>query len=93
MTSSPRPWPVRPAGNPWAGAQAAPPSRAAAPAPAAVAAELPTQKPDALMYSVGLLLFAYVWRVQDAFPILGKLQLPLLGLGIAGILYVTNRHP
>jgi O-antigen ligase len=45
------------------------------------------------MYAVGLLLFAYVWRVQDAFPILGKLQLPLLSLGIAGILYVTNRHP
>jgi len=93
MTSSPRPWPVRPAGNPWAGAQVAPPTRAAAPAPVAIAAELPTQKPDALMYSVGLLLFAYVWRVQDAFPILGKLQLPLLGLGIAGILYITNRHP
>jgi O-antigen ligase len=45
------------------------------------------------MYAVGLLLFAYVWRVQDVFPILGKLQLPLLGLGIAGILYITNRHP
>jgi O-antigen ligase len=45
------------------------------------------------MYSVGLLLFAYVWRVQDAFPILGKLQLPLVGLGLAGILYITNRHP
>jgi O-antigen ligase len=51
------------------------------------------QKPDALMYAVGLLLFAYVWRVQDAFPILAKLQLPLLSLGIAGILYVTNKHP
>jgi O-antigen ligase len=45
------------------------------------------------MYAVGLLLFAYVWRVQDAFPILAKLQLPLLSLGIAGLLYVTNRHP
>jgi O-antigen ligase len=45
------------------------------------------------MYAVGLLLFAYVWRIQDVFPILGKLQLPLLGLGIAGILYITNRHP
>jgi O-antigen ligase len=45
------------------------------------------------MYAVGLLLFAYVWRVQDAFPILAKLQLPLLSLGIAGLLYVNNRHP
>ena len=45
------------------------------------------------MYAVALLLFAYVWRVQDAFPILGKLQLPLLGLGLAGILYITTRHP
>ena len=55
--------------------------------------ELPEQKPDALMYAVGLLMFAYIWRVQDAFPILGRLQLPLLSLGLAGILYVTNRHP
>lgn len=53
----------------------------------------PEQKPDALMYAVVLLMFAYIWRVQDAFPILAKLQLPLLSLGLAGILYVTNRHP
>lgn len=45
------------------------------------------------MYAVGLLLFAYVWRVQDAFPILGTLQLPLLSLGLAGLVYVNNRHP
>lgn len=73
-----------------------PPARVAPPAPPAQAvnpAALSEQKPDALMYAVGLLLFAYVWRVQDAFPILGKLQLPLLSLGVAGILYVTNRHP
>lgn len=45
------------------------------------------------MYAVALLLFAYVWRVQDAFPILGKLQLPLLSLGLAGICFINTRHP
>lgn len=45
------------------------------------------------MYAVALLLFAYVWRVQDAFPILGKLQLPLLGLGLSTVLFITTRHP
>jgi O-antigen ligase len=45
------------------------------------------------MYAVVFLMFAYIWRIQDAFPILGKLQLPLLSLGLAGILYITNRHP
>ena len=93
MTISPRPWPAQPAGNPWAAAPVAPPQRGAPPTPAVNTAALPEQKPDALMYTVGLLLFAYVWRVQDAFPILGKLQLPLLGLGLAGILYISNRHP
>ncbi|HEY9514719.1 MAG TPA: O-antigen ligase family protein, partial [Gemmatimonadaceae bacterium] len=51
------------------------------------------QKPDALMYAVGLMMFAYIWRVQDAFPILGKLQLPLLGVGLAVILFASTRHP
>ena len=93
MTTSPRPWSVQPAGNPWAGAQVAPPTRVAPPAPVTSPASLPEQKPDALMYAVGFLMFAYIWRVQDAFPILARLQLPLVSLGIAGILYVTNRHP
>lgn len=93
MTTSPRPWSVQPAGNPWAGARVVPPTRVAPPAPAMKPVALPEQKPDALMYAVGFLMFAYIWRVQDAFPILARLQLPLLSLGIAGILYVTNRHP
>ena len=93
MAISPRPWPVQPAGNPWAAAPAVPPRQVAPQIPVANQEVVQEQKPDALMYAVGLLLFAYVWRVQDAFPILGKLQLPLLSLGVAGVLYITNRHP
>lgn len=92
MTNPPRPWPAQPAANAWAAAP-----HAAYPAPAnaagASAPALPEQKPDALMYAVGLMLFAYVWRIQDAFPIFGKLQLPLLGVGLATVFFVVSRHP
>ena len=93
MTISPRSWPDQPAGNPWAAPPVAPPLQASRPGPAVNPPALPEQKPDALMYSVALLLFAYVWRIQDAFPILGKLQLPLLGLGLATVFFITTRHP
>ena len=51
----------------------------------AIPRTVPTQapaepKPDRLMRAVALVLFTYVWRLQDAFPILGKLQLPALAL-------------
>jgi O-antigen ligase len=50
-------------------------------------------RPDRLMRAVALMLFAYVWRIQDAFPILGKLQLPMLALAGALIFYSSTRQP
>jgi O-antigen ligase len=59
-------------------------------APAAASAE---PKPDRLMRAVALMLFTYVWRIQDAFPILGKLQLSLIALVAALLLFARGRHP
>ena len=50
-------------------------------------------RPDRLMRAVALMLFTYVWRIQDAFPILGKLQLPLLALFAAVVMFASVRHP
>ncbi len=58
--------------------------------PAAANAE---PKPDRLMRAVALMLFTYVWRIQDAFPILGKLQLALLALVAAVVMFSGVRHP
>ncbi|MEO6209608.1 MAG: O-antigen ligase family protein [Gemmatimonadaceae bacterium] len=43
------------------------------------------------MRAIALMLFTYVWRMQDAFPILGKLQLPLVALALALVLH-SNAH-
>lgn len=45
------------------------------------------------MRAVALMTLTYVWRVQDAFPIIGKLQIPLLALGAALVFYSATRHP
>ena len=45
------------------------------------------------MRTVALILFTYVWRIQDAFPILGKLQLPLLSMFAAAVIWYGIRHP
>jgi O-antigen ligase len=45
------------------------------------------------MRAVALILFTYVWRLQDAFPFLGKLQLPLLALFTALMYYASTRQP
>jgi len=61
-----------------------------------VAAPSPLQaepRPDRLMRAIAVVLFAYVWRIQDAFPILGKLQLPMLALAAALAFFVAARHP
>lgn len=50
-------------------------------------------KPDRLMRAVALVLFTYVWRLQDAFPILGKLQLPALAVLAALIYFAKTRQP
>jgi len=44
------------------------------------------------MKAVAVMLLAYVWRVQDAFPLLSKVQLPLLAAGTAVVLYAGERH-
>ena len=61
-----------------------------------VVSTAPTQaepKPDRLMRAVALMLFTYVWRIQDAFPILGKLQLALLALAAAVVMYASVKNP
>ncbi|HEY2897170.1 MAG TPA: O-antigen ligase family protein [Gemmatimonadaceae bacterium] len=50
-------------------------------------------KPDRLMRAVALVLFTYVWRLQDAFPILGKLQLPALAVFAALIYFRQTKQP
>jgi O-antigen ligase len=45
------------------------------------------------MRAIALMTLTYVWRVQDAFPILGKLQFPLLALAAALVFYSSTRHP
>jgi O-antigen ligase len=50
-------------------------------------------KPDKLMRAIALVLFTYVWRLQDAFPILGKLQLPALAVFAALLYYSKTKQP
>jgi O-antigen ligase len=45
------------------------------------------------MRAVALMLFTYVWRLQDAFPFLGKAQLPALAMLAALIYYASTKHP
>jgi O-antigen ligase len=53
----------------------------------------PEPKPDKLLRAVALVLFTYVWRLQDAFPILGKLQLPALAVFAALVYFAKTRQP
>ncbi len=48
--------------------------------------------PDRLLKAIGWMLFAYIWRLQDVVPILGKIQLPLLVAGLSLAFFVTSRH-
>ncbi len=50
-------------------------------------------KPDRLLYMSGGVLLMYVWRVQDTFPFLGKLQLPMLVAGLSLFFLWGARHP
>ena len=45
------------------------------------------------MRAVALVLFTYVWRLQDAFPFLGKLQLPALAVLTSLIYYRSSKWP
>lgn len=53
----------------------------------------PEPKADRLMKAVAVMLLAYVWRIQDAFPLLKVVQVPLLAAGTAIILFAGQRHP
>ena len=67
-----------------------PPIPPVASAPAAVPWQEPP--PDRLLKAIGWMLFAYIWRLQDVLPVLGKIQLPLLAAGLALVFFVTSRH-
>ncbi|MDQ2766215.1 MAG: O-antigen ligase family protein [Gemmatimonadota bacterium] len=45
------------------------------------------------MRAIALMLFTYVWRLQDAFPILGKAQLPAIALLAALLFFNSTRQP
>lgn len=53
----------------------------------------PEPRPDRLMRAVALMILTYIWRMQDAFPILGRLQLPIVALALALALYSSARKP
>ncbi len=62
-------------------------------APAAFASGgLQEPPPDRLLKTLGWMLFAYIWRVQDVLPVLGKIQLPLLVAGMAIMFFITSRQ-
>lgn len=63
------------------------------PPPQPTAWAWPEPAADRLMRAVAVMLFAYVWRVQDVFPFLSKIQLPLLAAGTAVALFAADRHP
>lgn len=48
--------------------------------------------PDTLMWALTAVILCYVWRLQDLFPVLGSLQLPMLSAGITATLYVFDDH-
>jgi O-antigen ligase len=54
----------------------------------------PTQAgPDALLYALALMVWTYVWRVQDLFPVLGQLRINLIAAALAVGLFLIDRHP
>lgn len=68
------------------------------PVGAAIAApprSLPWAEPaaDRLLKALAWMLLAYVWRIQDVFPILAKIQLPLLVGGLSLAFFVASRDP
>lgn len=61
--------------------------------PAALAAGgVQEPPPDRLLKALGWMLFAYIWRVQDVLPILGKIQLPLLVAGFSIMFFISSRQ-
>ena len=48
---------------------------------------------DKLMKGIACMLFTYVWRVQDIFPVMGALHVPLLATGASLLMYSASRQP
>ncbi len=69
----------------------------AAPASAAASGQTSvpaSPRPDTLILMLPLVIATYVWRVQDLFPILGKVKLPLfVGLATLAIFFSVVRGP
>lgn len=57
------------------------------------AARPSAEKPDLLLYALAAMIWTYVWRIQDLFPILGTLKLPLASAALALGLVAIDRHP
>lgn len=49
--------------------------------------------PDALLYALAIMIWTYVWRVQDLFPILAALRLHLLATVVAAGLFMLDSRP
>lgn len=69
--------------------------RVAAPSARAMGrgADAAESRPDALLWAVALMVWTYVWRIQDLFPVLGKLEINLVASAIAFALFAIDRHP
>jgi O-antigen ligase len=51
------------------------------------------EKPDLLLYAIAIMVWTYVWRVQDLFPVLGTLRISLIAAALAVGLFALDRHP
>ena len=49
--------------------------------------------PDLLLGALALMIWTYVWRIQDLFPVLGALQINLLSTALAVGLFLLDRDP
>src|SRR6185312_12259281 len=80
--------------RPMAHPQTVTPHPLAVPPAPFVPAALPWQEPppDRLLKAIAWMLYAYIWRVQDALPVLAKIQLPLLVTGLAIAFFVSSRQ-
>ena len=48
---------------------------------------------DLLLYALAAMIFTYVWRVQDLFPVLGFVRPTILTLAVASAAFALDRHP
>src|SRR6185312_4885890 len=72
--------------------QTIPPYPPSMPPAALAAGGVQEPPPDRLLKALGWMLFAYIWRVQDVLPILGKIQLPLLVAGFSIMFFISSRQ-